>query len=409
MNYEIRPITPDEFPAFARAGASAFGEHVDLEDLERERGIFEFDRSLGVLDDGCFVASTAIYSFELTLPGLTTLPAAGVTWVGVMPTHRRRGILTAMMRRQLDDVAERGEALAILLSSESNIYGRYGYGTATFSIQVEIDPHFGALARPGTTKGRLALIDKERAAEVLPGVYDRFRRMQPGMLTRRDAWWKNYFLDLERWRDGASARFYLIYEPAPGQVDGYVCYRIKGNWENGFPNNTLLFLDSAITTPEAEGALWEYCLNVDLVRTVKASNRPGDEPLRWRLAEPRRLRTTSYDDFLWARIVDVSAALAGRRYATSGKLVVALTDAFRPATAGTYLLEGGPDGAICRATSASPDLSMEIADLGAAYLGGVRFSTLSRAGRVVEERPGALSRADALFASDPAPWCTTDF
>lgn len=409
MDFEVRPVTPEEFPAFARAGESAFGEQPSDEDIERSRGNFEFERSLGVLDNGRFVATAGIYSFDLTLPGLTTLPVAGVSWVGVMPTHRRRGILTALMRRQLDDIAQRGEALAILLASESNIYGRYGYGVATLAATYEIESRRGAFARPFSAPGRLSLLEKEEAARVLPGVYDRFRRGQPGAVTRSEAWWQHYFVDPERWRDGASARFYLIYEAETGQVDGYMNYRIKGNWEGGFPNNTLIALDTALVTPDAYTALWQYCLGVDLVGTVKAYDRPLDEPLRWRLAEPRRLRLTQYYDFVWVRLLDVPAALTGRRYATNDELVIGLTDALRPQNSGTYALEGGPEGAVCRATSSSPDLSMEIADLGAAYLGGVRFSTLARAGRVSEERPGALARADRMFSSEPAPWCTTDF
>lgn len=409
MEFELRPITPEEFPAFARAGASAFGDQPSDEDIERSRETFEFERSLGVLDNGRFVATAGAYSFDLTLPGLTTMPVAGVTWVGVMPTHRRRGILTALMRRQFDDSVERDEALAILLASESNIYGRFGYGVATFSASYEIEASRGGFARPFDAPGRLMLLDKERAAEVLPAVYDRFRRIQPGTLTRNASWWSDYFLDLEKWRDGASARFYLVYESETGQLDGYMNYRIKDNWEYGIPNNTLNVMDTGLVTPDAYAALWQCILSVDLVGMVKASRRPADEPLRLRLAEPRRLRTANYSDFLWVRLLDIPAALSGRRYATTDQLVIGIVDAFRPGNSGSYALEGGPEGATCRMTSASPDLTMDVADLGAAYLGGVRFNSLARAGRVSEERPGALLRADLMFTSEPAPWCTTDF
>jgi predicted acetyltransferase len=192
-------------------------------------------------------------------------------------------------------------------------------------------------------------------------------------------------------------------------VDGFVSYRVAGKWEDGFPTGSLLINDLFTTTPDAYSALWHYCLNVDLVTVVRAPNRSLDEPLRWLLADPRRLRVTRQHDFLWVRLLDVPRALAARRYMAADHLVLEVADAFCPANGGRYALEGGPDGAVCRATSAAADLRLGAEELGAVYLGGARFSTLARAGRVVEARPGALRRADALFAAEPLPWCATDF
>jgi len=184
---------------------------------------------------------------------------------------------------------------------------------------------------------------------------------------------------------------------------------VKENWSEGMPGNIAKVRNLVGLTPEADAALWRYCLDLDLVGIVRLLDRPVDEPARWRLADPRRLRTTHVGDQLWVRLLDLPAALRARRYATEGELVLEVTDALRPRNQGRFRLEGGPDGAACEPTGAEPDLALDVADLGAVYLGGPRLAVLARAGRVAELAPGALSRADRMFASDPAPLCTTHF
>jgi predicted acetyltransferase len=200
-----------------------------------------------------------------------------------------------------------------------------------------------------------------------------------------------------------------VYESEPGRVDGWVSYRVQERWPEGLPANLVKVRMLVGLTPEADAALWRYCLDLDLAGTVRLQDRPVDEPGRWRLADPRRLRTVHVGDHLWVRLLDLPAAMRARRYATDGQLVLEVTDALRPRNQGRFRLEGGPDGAACEPTTAEPDLALDIADLGAAYLGGARLAVLARAGRVVELAPGALLRADAMLASDPAPLCTTHF
>jgi predicted acetyltransferase len=142
---------------------------------------------------------------------------------------------------------------------------------------------------------------------------------------------------------------------------------------------------------------------------VRLQDRPVDEPARWRLADPRRLRTTHIGDQLWVRLLDLPAALRARRYAADGELVLEVTDALRPRNQGRWRLQGGPDGAACEPTGAEPDLALDVATLGAAYLGGPRLSVLARAGRVAELTPGALGRGDQMLVSEPSPLCTTHF
>jgi len=410
MDYEIRAISTDEFPAFALAGGMGFGSaSVSDEELADLNKTIEIDRAMAAFDGTEIVGTGAAFSFQMTLPGLTTLPAAGVTWITVLPTHRRQGILRRMMQHQLADVRERAEPLAILLASESVIYGRFGYGLSTTQATYEIDPRHGTFGRAPESPGRVSIITKERAKETLPAVYDCARRLQPGALTRSPEWWDLHLSDPERWHKGQSARFYVIYESSPGQVDGYCTYRVKQNWDDGFAQNQLLLGQLEATTAESRAGLWRYLLNVDLMTSIRTSPFPIDEPLRWMLADPRRLRVTGYGDFLWTRLVDIPTALSGRRYPTEDHLSFEVVDEFLPDNSGSYKLEGGPDGASCRRGHGKPDLTLQVMDLGAAYLGGVHFTTLARAGRVVENTTGALRRADLMFAAEPAAFCATDF
>jgi predicted acetyltransferase len=409
MDYEIRPVTVEEYPTFARTMGAVFGETVSDEEIAEWLKTTDLARTVAVFDESDIVGTTDSIAFQFTVPGLQTLPVAGVTAVSVLPTHRRQGLLTAMMQYQLEDVRKRGEPLAILLASESIIYGRYGYGLATSSGTYQIDPRFAALATQPEQHGRLRMIDKTVAARILPSVYERYRLLQPGAVSRTGAWWERHLSDPARHRHGAGERYYVTYEDASGEVNGYASYRIKENWEHGFAQNTLILTQLIATDPESRTALWRFCLGVDLVGTVEADNFPLEEPLRWMLKDPRRFRLVDSGDFLWVRLVDIAAGLTGRRYATEGKLVFEVEDAFCRENSGRYVLEGGPDGATCCRTDAAADITLRAADLGATYLGGVGFTTLSRAGRVTELTPGTLRRADAMFACEPQAWCCTGF
>lgn len=410
MPIEIRPITPDEFPSYVRVPQTAFGHGMAPDDeMEMMRAEFEFDRSIAAVENGRILGTAGAISFQLTLPGFTGIPAAGVSWVSVLPTARRRGIFRQMMTHQLADIQQRGEALAILYASESLLYGRFGYGMATTSVAFEIGPRRATFLDPTVPRGAVRLLDKDEAREIVPRIYDRARREQPGAVNRSTAWWDNYFHDLERWRDGMSERFYLIYEDPAGEAQGYVNYRIRDKWEHGLAQHILSIGDMMAVTDEAQLALWQYCLGMDLVSTVQTHMRPPDDPLRWMLADPRRLQLTSLTDGLWVRLLDIPAALEARRYLVDGSLVLEVHDQTRPETSGCYQLEGSPHGATCRRTDRDPDLVLSVNDLGAAYLGGVNFTTLAAAGRVQERTPGSLIRASLMFASERAPWCSTDF
>jgi len=410
---EIRPATAEEYADFIRTTFTAFGGAPTDEMIADNLINGELDRSLGALEGGRWVGAAGAFSFDMTLPGCTTAPVAGVTWVGVLPTHRRRGILTALMQRQLDDVVARGEPMAVLTASEALIYPRYGYGLASQYAGIEVDTRRAALHVPVRDDGRLRLVDKEGAAKIQPPLFDAYRRTRPGELSRNDRFWEVIFLDREHSRDGYSAHFHVVHETPVGEADGYARYRMKEEWDSSGPSSTVYVIEVVGADPEVEAALWRYLLELDLIRTLKAARRPLDDWLRWRLADSRAYKTTHIGDWLWVRPLDTAAALSARRYASEGTLVLEVADAFRPdgAAAGRFRLDGSPAGATCvRVDAAGPDadLSLDVVALGAAYLGGVSFRSLAEAGRVHADA-AALSRADALFASTPLPYCSTPF
>ncbi|MGH8998375.1 MAG: GNAT family N-acetyltransferase [Acidimicrobiia bacterium] len=412
MPTELRPITGDEFDDLLGVLSTAFGEDSTPEASEYERRIFELDRSLAAFDGGDIVASAGAYSFELTLPGGVTAPAAGVTWVGVLPTHRRQGILRSMMAHQLADIADRGEALAVLEASEGAIYGRFGYGPASFSVAVDLATRAVRLRPEPGTGGRIRLLDDKAARQVLPQVCEATRRQRPGLIRRSDAYWESYFTDPKDWRGDASARRYAGHADAAGRPDGFVAYRVKETWSESdtLPGNTVIVTDTRAASPETDAALCAYLTEIDLVGKVSLRRRPVDDPLRFRLGDLHHYRVKRMGEGLWVRLVDVAGALALRRYARDETLVLSVRDRCLPANHGCYRLTAGPDGSSCDRVgdAADADLTIDVDALGAAYLGGVSFTVLGAAGRAVGE-PAALRRADALFAATPLPFGDLSF
>ncbi len=407
MDIDIRPIQPEEFDAFVKVDQNAFGDHPDKESTALWRGVSELDRSLAAFDGEAIVGTTLIDTMSVTVPG-GDLPMAGVTATGVLPTHRRRGILTALMRRQLSDVRDRGEPLAGLWASEGSIYGRFGYGLATLGGRMEADrDRVQFVNQTDDQGGTLRLVSREEALGVLPALYDRVRGQRPGMPSRGAEMWAAAYADLERWREGASALFCTLHQTS-GTVDGICSYRVKSEWSDGLPGGTVSVRHLFAETPAAYEALWRYVFGIDLIKKVEAWGRPSDEPLLHMITEPRRLRF-ALTDALFVRVVDVPAALGGRTYGAEGSIVLDVRDAFCPWTEGTYELQGGPNGAACRPSPAEPHIRVDATALGAAFLGGTTFHQLATAGRVFEERAGAVDLASRMFAADPPPWCPLEF
>ena len=396
----VRPIAPEELPRFVHAMELAFHDRASDEGVERERLIAEPERFFVALDGDDFVGTAGACSTHLTVPGPRSLPAAGITAVGVRASHRRRGINTALMAALLDQAAERGEPLVYLWASESAIYGRFGYGMASFCAELELPTRHGAFVEGTEMGGRIRLAPRDEALPLMRPVYERVAAWRPGMVAMEDRWWKRLFD--ERKRDEDKPTFFALHE-SEGVVDGYAVYQVKHEWAHSVPNNELEVQHLIAATPCATASLWRFLLDIDLIATVKAWDRPADEELLWLAAEPRRMKLI-VSDGLWVRLVDVRRSLEGRGYASDGTVVFDVADRFRPQTTARYELVVRDGSGSCTRTDAEPDISCGVDALGATYLGGVSFRQLARVQQMRELTPGALARADVMFASDPSPW-----
>ncbi|WP_030171269.1 GNAT family N-acetyltransferase [Streptomyces sp. NRRL S-813] len=406
---ELRVLRRDEWDAWYDNLVRAFGGGPGTqEERELDRSLTEYDRSLGVWDGRTCVGTAGAFSFRMTVPGGALVPAAGITMVSVAATHRRRGVLTSMMRRQLDDVRSWGEPLAVLTASEPAIYGRFGYGAATFQLDAEIDTSRAGLSVPaGTDDVRLRYAAPADVLDACEAVYAALVPGRPGMLARRPGWERAGLLDPESERDGASPLQCVVAE-RDGEVTGYVRFRTKLGWDVGGHDGTVRLEDLAALDPATDAALWRFLFGIDLTTTLTVRGRPVDDAWQYLVSDIRRCRPRRRDA-LYLRPVDVGAALAARTYQVPVDVVFEVEDAFCPWNTGRWRLSGDAKGASCERTSDAADLELSVRELGAAYLGGVSLTALAAAGRVRELRAGALAEAAAGFGGAVAPWLPHGF
>jgi predicted acetyltransferase len=379
--------------------------------------VTEPGRTLGAFADGQLIGGADAYTSWLTVPGGARVAHAAVTHVGVLPTHTRRGVLTALLRRQLADIAGRGEVVASLRASEAVIYERFGYGVASWAADYELDRRRGRLRDtvPGSEAGARAapgpvrLVDAATAVKLLPEVY--LAAAWTGSIDRPSYWWhqRQEWAASSTASTGSGPRFVAVHG-AEGAEDGYVTYHPvdTASWFGG-RNRTVVVDDFAAHSSRAHLGLVRHLAELDLIDTVRLPGRPVDDPLPQLFTDLRAVRVTAVRDETWLRLVDVHRALAARAYATQlspgSPLVIEVTDELLPANAGRYRIDA--DGV--RRTGEPASISLGVAALAAAYLGGTRFAALATAGRVTERRPGAVALADALFATPRAPFAGTGF
>ena len=377
----VRPSTPQDFPAICRLLGTVFHEEIAGELKAREANTFEVDRSIVADDDGLVVGHIDAFTRELTVPG-AVLPAAHVSGVGVLPTHRRRGLLNRMMHRQLRELADAGrEPVAVLWASETSIYPRYGYGPAASRLFLDVMNREVRLpAPPEKPSGRLRMAEPESLLADMAKVYEQLRPGRVGWSSRDDRWWQHVIGDPKDHRDGATKRYAVVHE-GPGGPTGYALWRVKDEFTVHGPNAEVQVREVAAADPETYLALWRFLLGIDLTRRVTSRLAALDEPLLYLVDEPRRLGP-SFVDALWVRLIDVPTALAARRYAAAVDVVVEVTDPILTRNTGRWRLTGGPDGAMCTATTDPADLACSVTELGAAYLGGTSLAALAAAGRV---------------------------
>jgi predicted acetyltransferase len=409
--YPIRTITADEFSDLIQVPTLAFGDTLPDEGIEHERKLLEFDRTIAALDGEQMVGSAAAHSVRLTVPG-SSAAAAAITLVSVLPTYRRRGILTSLMDRLLADAVSRGEPLAILFATEASIYGRFGFGMASMHQRLQFGRGEGKLAAGAEAQGsrtpRLRQAAPQEAEADLARVFDAVLPHQPGTLGRDARWWDHILADPPAMRGpGLSPLRCLIAEDDAGPR-GYALYRTQLAWgQDQLASGTLRIRELTATDPGATAALWADLLSRDLTDEVIAQIRPIDDPVLAMLADPRRARPAPADG-LWLRLVDLRAALCLRRYSAATDLVLEVSDQFLGTNAGRWRLRTGgldsSESAACDRTGDPADLRLSVQALGAGFLGAPRVAQLAAAGHIAELTPGSLARLGTAMSWDRAPF-----
>jgi len=405
VDIEIRTIEDDERADWVRAAETSFSAVSKDDEIEEMLPTIENDRSFAAVDGTRIVGTSAAISTRMVVPGGDRVPTAAVTMVGVQPTHRRRGINTAMMAAILDQAEDRGEPLAALFASEGAIYGRFGYGLAAMLGEFQAESARMDFVRGYEPRGRVELLTRAEALPIVGSVYD--ASLRTGGVERSDVLGEFALSELGHDRRD-KPWFYAVHRAEDGEPDAYAVYTMKHDWPRSVPSGTIEVSECMAATPQGYADIWRYLFDVDLVATVEAWNRPSDEPLLLLAREPRRLRF-SLNDGLWVRLADITAALSARRYQGSGRVVFEVVDPFRPANDGRYELLVQDGVGVGTATDAEPDLVGTVNVLGAAYLGGTSFAQLAAAGQVEERTVGSVAAADALFRWTPAPWSPWDF
>jgi predicted acetyltransferase len=400
----VHTLGPDELrAAHALFGATIHRPPSDDAAWAVVASSYSPGRTLGVHADGALVATATSFPSEVAVPGGAVLPMAAVTRVGVRADHTRRGLLTAMMRAQLDDVAARGEPLMSLRASETGIYGRFGYGVATRGRQVRVraDP---TLFRPEAPRGgTVRLLERTEVVPVLRKVHERIALRRPGGITRTDGWWATAVrrsVEVERTHVLAA-----VHTGVDGDDGFAVAFLADPRAER-----SLEVADLHAADVDATAALWRFLLGVDLVEQVTAELRPLDEPVEMLLTDPRACAVTGQTDEAWLRIVDVPVALAARGYGAADPVLLAVHDGPREANSGVYrVADGSAERVGPLGGPVQPELECTVAGLAMAYLGDRRPSELVATGWWTAPEPAAVPRADAAFATAGAPWCGTYF
>ena len=409
MTPDIRQIVADELPAYIDVLSTGFLERPDVARVAAGiEELWDLERTWAAFDGSRVCGTFRSWATEVTVPGGARLPASAVAAVTVLPTHRRRGILRAMAAAEHAAIRERGEAVAVLYASEYPIYGRFGYGSACREATWSIDA--GRTAFFGNPTGAVEIAPPSPAArDAVKGVFDAWRLRQAGEIRRREFSW-DFDLGLreEFWGDGWKG-FLVLHRDASGSVDGYARYHVEQKWEQRQPANTLVIDELHGLDDAATASLWRYVTDVDWITTVKAARRSPADRLPWLLTNARAAVLSEVGDGMWLRLFDVPRALEARTYERPANLVLEVVDS--GAIGGRYrlALDAGPDGATCRATDRSADLTVDVAALGAVYLGGRRLRDAVVPTGFDEHRAGALAEADGLFRTLDEPWTSTFF
>ena len=392
MTIKLRTSTWNDFPSVKVINARGENGYRSQVDFDAHRLVFTPDRSIMAFDGKNMVGNALSYEMDMYIPGGISKIAA-VASVSVQATHRRKGINKSIMKYQLEDIHSRQEPLAVLQASESIIYGRYGYGMASFESNLEIEKTRSAYAIDHASEGQPYFIEESEAREIFPQIYAKAIENRVGMVRRRENWWEFRFR--EPGLKGGDPKSWFVKYQKNGEADGYLRYTIN--------DAELNIIELIASSHEAYSSLWRLCLDMDLVDIIKAEHRPADEELKWMLADPRRLVEHSSDRY-WVRLVDVKKALSQRSYSVDGSLTLEVKDSFLPWNQEVVELRSESGESSCATSNKNPDIVLSAGDLGAVYLGGINFSTLLTAGRIEEITKGSVSKANLMFSTKRKPW-----
>ncbi|MEU4213464.1 GNAT family N-acetyltransferase [Streptomyces sp. NPDC026206] len=410
MSLEVRTIGDSDLPDWIRAMHTGFlrPPSVTKEEIEVRRAGTDLERAQGAFHAGRCVGTFRSFAQRITVPGGASVTADGISNVTVSPTHRRRGLLSRMMERDLRAARERGDAAATLVASEWPIYGRYGFGPAAWVTEWEVE-----VARAGLDKryagpadgGRVDLVDAAAVLRHGPGLHERLRATRHGVIDRSERWWRLATGDIPvPGNTSWTEPYYALYRSPGGTVDGLLTYTADEVWDGMRPLNTAAVHGLIAVSPEAERALWYFLLSVDWVTKVTSCYLAPDDLLPHLLPDPRAAKVILQSDFLWFRPLDVPALLEARTYACPGSLVLDVGDPWGLA-GGRFLLEADPQGASCTPTKRPAELSLGVGGLGSLYLGDESAVRLAALGRIGEERAGAVRRAELMLRTARRPWC----
>jgi len=405
---EAKLVPPTDLRSWAESVSFANSEELSDETWRDVAPTVEPDRTLGVYDGHHIVGGGSIFSFDVTVPGGAGVPSAGITWVGIRPTHRRQGGLRALMTAMFENARERNEPLAVLWASEGSIYQRFGYGLSTLATSIDLERERAVFLSQDLAVGSVRLVDVAEAKKLFPPIFERVRPTVPGFYSRSDVWWDIEILADFKWaRRGMDRRFYAVHE-TEGVPDAYAMYRVRHDWQNSVPGSELNVNEIMAVDGAALREMWRFIFGVDLIKRI--TNRAGSlsEPLALMLPEPRRLNMRVRDG-MWLRVLDVPAALAQRTYSADGTVVLDIADPFWPDAAGRFRLTTNAGRGVVERTTDSPDLALNADDLGALYLGGFSLAELAAAGRTRELTPGSRARADNMLRTGVVPWCPQTF
>lgn len=368
-------------------GGTSFGYSPQPEAETAWRAMIPADGALVVRDGDDLIGQSIYLDLQLTVPGGAVLPVAGISWVAVAPTHRRRGVLRSMYTELHGRIADARYPIAALTASEGGIYGRFGYGPATVEQTFSIDRRFARFHADVPDPGGVRLVKPAEHGTDFAAIYDRWRRLTPGGQLRPQPLWDELLIDRESTRDGGTEWKAFLHP------DGYVLYRVHSD---GPP--TVRIHELTAVTPDAHIALWRALFGLDLMERIVIGTHPGD-PLPYLLTDPRLVRTTGAVDDLWLRIMDVPAALQARTYQADLSAVVDIRDGFRT-DGGRFRLDIRDGAARCEPTDAAADVHMDLDALGSLYLGSHRASAFVAANRLRCPETDLVHRLDAAFVSD---------